>query len=241
MRVSALPPSGSGGRGKYSAGSGTMRTIRFLERMDCAILSSHRTIRPHGLFGGEPGELGATFVRRNDGRLEELQGADQTVLEPGEAVIVKTPTGGGYGPHDQSRQTRHPPSVAELLGRAREQITELTESLQQVVDPATISAQAKIPFKLLCFREALLWRTEELARTALFCLEQKELAAGGLLARAVTESAAAVWYLRKLMEQHIEQPLSSQSSMQKQWLSSWGTDSSRQLTEGRLWQSIFSQ
>ena len=65
--------------------------------MDCAILSSHRKVLPHGLFGGEPGELGATFVRRNDGRLEELQGADQTVLEAGEAVIVKTPTGGGFG------------------------------------------------------------------------------------------------------------------------------------------------
>ena len=87
----------SGGRGKWSAGSGTLRTLRFLERMDCAILSSHRTVRPHGLFGGEPGELGSTHVRRNDGHVEELKGADQTVLEPGEAVIVKTPTGGGFG------------------------------------------------------------------------------------------------------------------------------------------------
>jgi 5-oxoprolinase (ATP-hydrolysing) len=88
---------GSGGRGKWSAGSGTERTIRFLQQMDCAILSSHRKVHPHGLFGGAPGELGATFVRRNDGRLEELEGADQTVLEAGEAVIVRTPTGGGYG------------------------------------------------------------------------------------------------------------------------------------------------
>jgi 5-oxoprolinase (ATP-hydrolysing) len=89
-----------------------MRTIRFLERMDCAILSSHRKVPPHGLFGSEPGELGATWVRRNprphggvrsgeaaslEPRFEELQGADQTVLEAGEAVIVRTPTGGGYG------------------------------------------------------------------------------------------------------------------------------------------------
>jgi len=50
-----------------------------------------------GLLGGEPGELGVTWVRRRDGRLEELAGADQTILEPGEAVIVRTPTGGGYG------------------------------------------------------------------------------------------------------------------------------------------------
>jgi N-methylhydantoinase B/oxoprolinase/acetone carboxylase alpha subunit len=26
-----------------------------------------------------------------------LKGADQTVLEPGEAIIIKTPTGGGFG------------------------------------------------------------------------------------------------------------------------------------------------
>jgi 5-oxoprolinase (ATP-hydrolysing) len=92
----------SGGRGKWSAGAGTERRLRFLERMDCAILASHRTIAPHGLFGGAPGETGATFVRRLDGRLEELAGADQTVLEPGEAVIVRTPTGGGYGEPDAS-------------------------------------------------------------------------------------------------------------------------------------------
>jgi 5-oxoprolinase (ATP-hydrolysing) len=88
---------GSGGRGKWHAGDGTSRTIRFLETMDCAILSSHRTIPPHGLEGGEPGELGKTEVRRSDGRVEELKGCDQTVLQPGEAVIVTTPTGGGFG------------------------------------------------------------------------------------------------------------------------------------------------
>ena len=56
---------GPAGAAAGGAGNGTLRTIRFLERMDCAILSSHRTIRPHGLFGGEPGELGATWVRRD--------------------------------------------------------------------------------------------------------------------------------------------------------------------------------
>ncbi|MBP1843152.1 5-oxoprolinase (ATP-hydrolyzing) [Rhizobium petrolearium] len=87
----------SGGKGRFSAGNGTERTIRFLERMDCAMLSSHRTIRPHGLDGGEAGELGQTLVRRLDGTIEELAGCDQTVIEAGEAVIVVTPTAGGYG------------------------------------------------------------------------------------------------------------------------------------------------
>ena len=65
--------------------------------MDCAILSSHRTIRPHGLEGGEAGELGRTIVRRLDGRLEDLGGCGQTILGAGEAVTIVTPTGGGYG------------------------------------------------------------------------------------------------------------------------------------------------
>ena len=87
----------SGGKGKWSAGNGTERTLRFLEEMDCAILSSHRIVPPHGLKGGEPGQLGITRVRRVDGTIETLRGADQTVLKPGDAVIVTTPTGGGYG------------------------------------------------------------------------------------------------------------------------------------------------
>ncbi|HWJ75024.1 MAG TPA: hydantoinase B/oxoprolinase family protein [Kaistia sp.] len=88
---------GSGGKGKWSAGGGTTRTLRFLEEMDCAILASHRTIRPHGLLGGDEGALGKTEVRRADGTIETLEGCDQTVLKPGEAVIITTPTGGGYG------------------------------------------------------------------------------------------------------------------------------------------------
>ncbi|WP_460449132.1 hydantoinase B/oxoprolinase family protein [Alsobacter sp. SYSU BS001988] len=88
---------GSGGKGRWNAGDGTSRTIRFLRRMECAILSSHRKVRPFGMDGGEPGEVGRTLVRRLDGRVDELGGCDQTVLEAGEAVTVVTPTGGGFG------------------------------------------------------------------------------------------------------------------------------------------------
>ncbi|WP_322887435.1 hydantoinase B/oxoprolinase family protein (plasmid) [Sinorhizobium medicae] len=87
----------SGGRGKWSAGDGTERTIRARQRLDFAILSGHRRVRPFGLKGGEPGEPGRNYVRRNDGRIEELPGSAHTVLEAGEAFTVVTPTGGGYG------------------------------------------------------------------------------------------------------------------------------------------------
>jgi 5-oxoprolinase (ATP-hydrolysing) len=88
---------GSGGRGKWNAGDGVRRTIRFLEKMDCTILSGHRRVRPFGLKGGEPGQVGENSVRRNDGRIEKLQGCDETVIDAGEAVIIQTPTAGGYG------------------------------------------------------------------------------------------------------------------------------------------------
>jgi 5-oxoprolinase (ATP-hydrolysing) len=88
---------GSGGRGRWNAGDGIKRTIRFLERMDCTILSGHRRVRPFGLAGGEPGQIGENWVRRADGHLERRAGCDATVLDPGEAVIIQSPTAGGYG------------------------------------------------------------------------------------------------------------------------------------------------
>ncbi|MBN9438664.1 hydantoinase B/oxoprolinase family protein [Bosea sp. (in: a-proteobacteria)] len=88
---------GSGGKGEWNAGDGTSRTIRFRKSMDCAILASHRKVRPFGMKGGEPGELGRTLVRRLSGEVEELKPSDQTFLEAGEAVTVLTPTAGGYG------------------------------------------------------------------------------------------------------------------------------------------------
>ena len=87
----------SGGTGKWSAGNGTRRTVRFLEEMEMAILSSHRKNPPRGLNGGGNGSVGKTEVRRLDGSVQELAGCDQTVLKAGEAVTVTTPTAGGYG------------------------------------------------------------------------------------------------------------------------------------------------
>jgi 5-oxoprolinase (ATP-hydrolysing) len=88
---------GSGGKGQWNAGDGTRRTLRFREPMDLAILSGHRRVPNFGVDGGGEGELGRNFVRRLDGRIEKLEGCDQTKLAAGEAVIIETPTGGGWG------------------------------------------------------------------------------------------------------------------------------------------------
>ena len=65
---------GSGGKGKWSAGDGIRRTIRFLEKMEYTILSGHRRIRPFGLAGGEDGQIGENYVRRKDGTHGAAQG-----------------------------------------------------------------------------------------------------------------------------------------------------------------------
>jgi 5-oxoprolinase (ATP-hydrolysing) len=87
----------SGGKGKWKAGDGIRRTIRFLEKMECTLLTGHRRVRPFGLAGGEAGQVGENSVRRKDGTIEKLQGCDATNIEAGEAIIIQAPTAGGYG------------------------------------------------------------------------------------------------------------------------------------------------
>jgi 5-oxoprolinase (ATP-hydrolysing) len=88
---------GSGGKGKWHAGGGIRRTIRFLEAMDCTLLTGHRVVPPFGLAGGEAGQVGENSVRRKDGSIEKLKGCDATVIDAGEAIIIQSPTAGGYG------------------------------------------------------------------------------------------------------------------------------------------------
>ncbi|MBN8964430.1 MAG: hydantoinase B/oxoprolinase family protein, partial [Rhizobiales bacterium] len=88
---------GSGGKGQWNAGDGVIRTMRFLEKMEYTILSGHRRVPPFGMAGGEDGHIGENWVRRNDGTMERLKGADATVVDAGEAIIIQTPTAGGYG------------------------------------------------------------------------------------------------------------------------------------------------
>ncbi len=88
---------GSGGKGRWRAGDGTLRRIRFLKDMRVAILSGHRAVSNPGMMGGSAGELGRNSIRRNDGRVEILPGCAETKVEVSEAIEIVTPTGGGWG------------------------------------------------------------------------------------------------------------------------------------------------
>jgi 5-oxoprolinase (ATP-hydrolysing) len=88
---------GSGGTGRWRGGDGVVREVEFLEPMHAAILSNRRRIAPHGLAGGSGGACGRNYVRRRDGRIEELPATAAVDLAPGDRFVIETPGGGGYG------------------------------------------------------------------------------------------------------------------------------------------------
>ncbi|MGL4397654.1 MAG: hydantoinase B/oxoprolinase family protein, partial [Hyphomicrobium sp.] len=88
---------GSGGKGRWRSGDGTRRVLRFLAPMKLAILSGFRHVRPPGLKGGSSGETGRNIVRRADGTCADLGGSAEIDMAAGDAIIIETPTGGGYG------------------------------------------------------------------------------------------------------------------------------------------------
>ena len=88
---------GSGGVGRWMGGDGAVRRIKFLEPATAAILAQSRIVAPYGLAGGAAGQVGCTWVARADGRVERLEPADETKVDVGDAVIIETPGGGGYG------------------------------------------------------------------------------------------------------------------------------------------------
>ncbi|MCB9947135.1 MAG: hydantoinase B/oxoprolinase family protein [Rhodospirillaceae bacterium] len=88
---------GSGGRGRHHGGDGAVRRLRFLEPMTAAILANHRKVAPFGLDGGEPGQVGETWVERTDGTRQVLAHTDKTEMAAGDVLVVATPGGGGFG------------------------------------------------------------------------------------------------------------------------------------------------
>jgi len=88
---------GSGGVGRRTGGSGSIRTVRALDSMTATIVSSRRQEKPFGLAGGGEGEAGRQWVERADGTRVALASTDQVGLSPGDAITIETPGGGGFG------------------------------------------------------------------------------------------------------------------------------------------------
>jgi 5-oxoprolinase (ATP-hydrolysing) len=88
---------GSGGAGRHRGGDGLVRRIEFRAPMTVAVLSNHRRIAPFGLAGGRPGAPGINRLVRAGGETVELPSCAAERVEPGDAIVIETPGGGGFG------------------------------------------------------------------------------------------------------------------------------------------------
>jgi 5-oxoprolinase (ATP-hydrolysing) len=88
---------GSGGVGAWHGGDGAVRRIRFREAMTAGILSNRRRVPPFGLAGGGDGAPGVNRVERADGSVETLSATASSEMAAGDAFVIETPGGGGYG------------------------------------------------------------------------------------------------------------------------------------------------
>lgn len=93
-----------------------------------------------------------------------------------------------------------PKPWAEDLAEARRLAVGLSVSLPDKIEIAALGVRSKAPFQLISVREALIWRTEELARSACDALEKEDFTVAALLTRSIAESAAMTWYLLEILE-----------------------------------------
>ena len=88
---------GSGGEGAHRGGDGVVRRVTFLEPMRANILANRRRLPPRGLAGGGDALPGRNWVERADGSKEMLAATGTAEVQPGDAFVIETPGGGGYG------------------------------------------------------------------------------------------------------------------------------------------------
>jgi N-methylhydantoinase B len=89
----------SGGVGKWQGGLGLCREIKILET-ECNFHFSGTRLKtaPWGLFGGQAGARAEVKIKRAPDRTPPDR---DTLLLPGDSVIIQTAGGGGYGPPAQ--------------------------------------------------------------------------------------------------------------------------------------------
>ena len=71
--------------------------MTFLQPMRANMLANRRKIAPKGICGGGDALPGRNWVERADGSREDLGATGSAQMEPGDAFVILTPGGGGYG------------------------------------------------------------------------------------------------------------------------------------------------
>lgn len=86
---------GSAGDGRHCGGEGLVREIEARQRLRATMLAGRRIEGAPGTLGGSAGAPGKDRVHR-DGRWRPLPPDGTVILDPGDAIRIETPGGGGW-------------------------------------------------------------------------------------------------------------------------------------------------
>lgn len=94
---------GSGGRGQWNGGHGTIFRLTALQPMSASLLGDRARHAPFGVAGGGPAARMEARITTAAGEIggpgtNAIRGAQ---LQPGDVVELRSPGGGGYGPPDE--------------------------------------------------------------------------------------------------------------------------------------------
>ncbi|MBV9103484.1 MAG: hydantoinase B/oxoprolinase family protein [Candidatus Eremiobacteraeota bacterium] len=88
---------GTGGAGRHRGGSGLVRVMRLIDgAARFSLLADRHTLRPKGAAGGSPGTPGRHALLHGDAE-SPLAAKTSIDVVAGDAVLIQTPGGGGYG------------------------------------------------------------------------------------------------------------------------------------------------
>jgi N-methylhydantoinase B len=89
---------GSAGAGRHRGGHGLIRSIRTLRPARLYFLDERQRTQPWGLYGGRAAAANDAYVERQDGTIEMVPAKfDALPLAPGDAFVMRTGGGGGWG------------------------------------------------------------------------------------------------------------------------------------------------
>lgn len=87
-------------------------------------------------------------------------------------------------------------SIESLLNKIEERVNRLESGRLERLDVKAVSMTAKLPYKVMLYREVLAWRMAELGRESLDSFQKHNLVVTAVLTRAAMETSAALWYVR---------------------------------------------
>jgi N-methylhydantoinase B len=126
----------SAGAGRFRGGTGIRRDMRLLLRNGKLTNNTERQrFAPWGLFGGQPGQPGATRLNPGTPRERPIHSKGSETFEFGDVVSFQQPGAGGYGPPWE----RDPQAVLRDVVEDYVSVDGARRDYGVVIDPATLT------------------------------------------------------------------------------------------------------